>query len=517
MSTRFLVRWRAGLLSALFLISSLALSFSPWLSSPANAASWADNVIEVVPEMVLHQTFGGYDDIDISVNWPGVFEATSGNVTTGGSTYDYSWGSESSNYSAFKDIWDNKEYWGVSSLSYSDGGTVSALIWATEDPNATGTFYGGPPCTVGVNYCALTVNDHGYDTFWIVVSLVDSDSVVVETSGSGTTNDIAHMYIGGSQRMIYFAYLESIDYPTDYEGPIPPETGGPTPVFIPKIGYHVTDGNEVNGLWLTEPECAPVGITDTTGCGAYKLRWTIIGPDDVTVLDQKTLDRYAPYKFQLPGNDNYTLTVETVGFGPPALPLASDVEFLKLIFDINANGTFVVGGTELNTCEQSGIDYNCGEADPMEDCSTYAGEFPFGFGGAGEAADLVGGFGCIIGNFGIWLRNTLINLFIPGYSFFGTFQTELGDFLNSKLGFVATAFSFIVGIFGGIVTGAVTTSCTVAPPGTIFGATFSVDICFIEDNFPTAFGIMQGLIIALTVIALFFAGLRKYHEVVDQR
>jgi len=505
MNTRFLARLRVGLLSALFLFSSLALSFTPFLSSQVNASSPYDDPLYTE---TLDWTISG-TPCDLTYSWfTEMLEDYSGTkVLEDFITEDYYWGvirhgvsGSTASYSFFSiktTVMDS----GIG------GGTFG--YWANNSANKT---YGIP-----FDFDVMFDANHSTNYAYVDVSVNSSCESTTSADfsspfddrffGPGWTDDwaiITYNVFTGSN-YIFFSNLPFIP-PSGYEGEDPPSS---PPVllenFVPQIGYNTTTENKVQGIFLGTPECAPVGLTETTGCVAgYYLRWTVLGPDGTTILDQKTYPKYQPYEFQLPGNDDYTLTVDTVGPSPPGAPLSPDYNFLKLVFPIVADGSFLVGSTVINTCAVDGDEYSCDPADPLEDCSTYG-------------TDVGGYFQCVINNFGTWLRSTMINLFVPSYSFFAGYQTEIGEFLDSKLGFVSTSVVVIVDLFGNIVTSAAITTCLVTPPGEFFGEPVQFDVCTFEDIYPAGFTVIQTLLIGITVVALFFAGLRKYHEVVDKR
>lgn len=296
-----------------------------------------------------------------------------------------------------------------------------------------------------------------------------------------------------------------LNYPAGYEGPVlNPIVEGDN--FAPEIGFHVTTENEIKALSIAPQDlCIPVGLTEVTGCIQPRLFWQVYAPDHTTVLDQRSTEIFTPYSFRLPGNDTYYFEVSYTHPGPPFAPFNDSAILVKTTFIINANGTFVVGGTGVQDCSIVGGVNECGAPDPLEDCSTYG-------------VDIGGYFQCIINNFGIWLRNVLIDLFVPRYSFFTSWTDEFGQFLNSKLGFVYTSFATITTLFTGIISNGASGTCAINPPGELFGATVSFDVCYFEETFgSTIWGLMQGVVISLTILALAFAGYRKYLEVVDHR
>lgn len=212
--------------------------------------------------------------------------------------------------------------------------------------------------------------------------------------------------------------------------------------------------------------------------------------------------RYASY----PATPDYCFYVD-LGVKLP------DYFFTSTAVDLIINGDVISGDTKDGDCDISG---HCEPPSIYEDCGQYGGEAPFGIGG-GSFPDIIGGFTCVIGNFGKWLIEAFKGLFIPKASFWESWTNRLSSFLDEKLGFVYTAVTFIVDLFNGIIAGISTTSCTLSPEGELFGVEVEFDVCLIEDMNPTVFGIIQSLIIGITVIGLYFAGLHKYHQVLEQR
>lgn len=286
---------------------------------------------------------------------------------------------------------------------------------------------------------------------------------------------------------------------TGYEGI---ESGfTPPDPYTPQIGFTQFSDLTFQALWIgANNYCI---ATNLDGCIQPKIRYVMLDDTDAE-LDVKVLDLATIYQYTFPGIGDYTFEVSFAHPGVPFALFADDVVLNTVIFELEVTGVYVNGGTGLQECVPDGDVLNCGTPDPQEDCSTYG-------------IDLGGYFQCIINNFSSWLRGSMIQLFVPTYSYFNNWVDDFGTFLDDKLGFVANSVVIVVDLFGGIVSGAATTTCMIEPSGTFFDATVEFDVCVFEDNWPTAFGLIQGLLIALTVVSLFFAGLRKYHEVVDHR
>lgn len=323
---------------------------------------------------------------------------------------------------------------------------------------------------------------------------------VAQTAQNTVTIDGSGSYPG--TKIIQIGGFE-FNYPPNYDGEIivPVVTKDD---YYPLVGYTVFDDNTLNALndGVFEDVCVPVG-DPTSGCAPPNITWEVLNEDD-EVLNTQRLSLREPYTYKFPGNDTYYLQA-TYSLPPPYLQPSPDVNLVTVRIQIDANGTFQKGGTGVNECSMVSGKYFCEPANPLEDCTTYG-------------LDLGGYFQCIINNFGIWLRNTLIYLFVPRYSFFESWTTSFGDYLNSKLGFVYQSIALIITLFNGLVSNASSGTCTVSPPGEIFGASFTVDVCdFQQVVGNTVFNLLQGLVISLTILALIFAGYRKYIEVVSQR
>ena len=493
--------------AALFLIAT-TFAFFP---TPVAAASDYDETITYASPLIAKDT--SCSAIDLSTFWPEVISASSGTIS--GTSVTWSWavtGTSNFNYAAQKAAWDAKERWGVSqTVNPGDGSTPTRSViqvWSTTNSDVYGVFG---------NYGSTYQYLQGVDSTNNVVSFN-----ITQTSGSGCNLIIQGNAFGdgatsiadggsgtaASRQQVFFAYMDSIVYPPGYDGnPVPETPPSEAVVNTPQVGYYTDTENVLHANFI--------GGSGTTVDGIVPyLRWTVFAPDGTTVLDTKVTDLAVPYEFRLPGNDTYFFEVTYLSpaeASPPGTPFPSLVPFpdgtviRPVKFTINANGTLTPGSNFLNECEASGGVLVCEVADPLQDCSTFG-------------VDLGGYFQCIFTNFGIWLRNTLIDLFVPSYSFTQPWINNMGTFLNEKLGFVYSSFSFIGGLFGGIIANGATTTCLISAPGTLFDAPFEVDVCKMQEVVGnTVFQLIQGLVISLTILALMFAGYRKYLEVVDHR
>lgn len=228
------------------------------------------------------------------------------------------------------------------------------------------------------------------------------------------------------------------------------------------------------------------------------------------------------FKFSVPATGVYTIEM-VWAFRGSNDPLPSDIDvedinyvFGKLTFVLNVNGENYYGDTISgpsqdfpSTCTVDGADVTCDEPNLddiyYEDCSTYG-------------TDIGGYFQCIIRNFGAWLVVQAKLLFIPNEQYFNQWTGEFSTWMRAKLGFVYTSFSTITSLFGGIITNGATGTCNISPEGELFGEPININVCQFQSIVGnTVWALIQGVIISLTALALLFTGLRKYHEVVDQR
>ena len=455
----------------------LLSSFTVLFPSIANATSPYDNVLQIInpTELGVETSNQSFSTFDIGTWFSGT---SSGAYCT------------EARFNAIKNaLQDGSPYY----ISQAFAGSQKALVQIGVDTDNSG---------VTVEWNTNRVSAVGIDETAYILRRGEGNWLQC----NGASNPVLSSPIGSPFSYSLAEYRGfNLDYPPDYAGqtldPVAPELTK----YFPEIGFHTTTDNELKAIYTGAQDiCIPVGLTEETGCVTPTLHWAISDLDNNLIYDSFG-DLFEPFSYKFPGNDEYIFSVGFDHPGPPFAPYLPDISLPSVIFRLNINGTFVAGGTDLQNCVDSPDGKDCGIPNPLEDCSTYG-------------ADIGGYFQCIINNFGIWLRNTLISLFVPKYSFYSSWQNDFGQFLNTKLGFVYTSFTFITSIFTGIISSGATGSCTIAPPGTLFGASFAINVCIFQDIVGNAvWGIVQGIVIGLTIIALCFASYRKYIEVVEHR
>lgn len=297
--------------------------------------------------------------------------------------------------------------------------------------------------------------------------------------------------------------FDGIVYPPDYEGQIFEPTILNGDVYRPEIGYFTTTENVIKAVYTngTNNEvCIPVGLVETTGCVQPLLRWKIMAEDGTTELTSSVKDLFQPFDYKFPAFGTYYLDVSFTHPGTPYAPFSPEITLQSTRIEIDANGTFLTGGTGANECSVVGSVFTCSPASPFEDCTTYG-------------LDIIGGFGCVINNFGIWLRNTLIDLFVPNSQ---ALQASLDNFTSafqSQLGFLYTAFNMLVQWITSLLI--VTPRCDIDfGSATFFGATIDINFCAFEQSAPTIYNPIMTMTRLLLAAGFIFIAQKRLIEII---
>jgi len=124
--------------------------------------------------------------------------------------------------------------------------------------------------------------------------------------------------------------------------------------------------------------------------------------------------------------------------------------------------------------------------------------------------NVVSGFICVMRNFGIFLKVTLTNLFVPSGLFIKNYFNSLSDFFQEKFGLLLYPITFIASTFTEFINAAATPDCVITPPGEFFGATQTINFCLIQQNMPSIWNGFVTFIRALTVFVVVMALYRKF-------
>lgn len=285
----------------------------------------------------------------------------------------------------------------------------------------------------------------------------------------------------------------------DYAGEIPASPGVKDKLH-PRVSYTIDDDNLLNALnaGIFEDVCIPVG-NPTSGCAPPQIKWTLLD-EEMGELNTQTLSMAQPYTYQFPTIGTFYLQAKYV-LPPPYLNPSPNVELVTVQIEMRPNGTFQKGGTGVNECSYVGDVYTCEPADPLEDCSTYG-------------LDLGGYFQCIINNFGIWLRNTLIDLFVPNTARLSKTLDEFGESMQSQFGFIYTGFSMVVEWLNSILT--INPICYIdTGDATFFGAEINFNFCGFEQSAPTIYNPLMTLARLSIAAGFVFIAWRRLKEITE--
>jgi len=285
----------------------------------------------------------------------------------------------------------------------------------------------------------------------------------------------------------------------DYEGEIP-NTINNSRKFYPKVSYTIDDENLLNALnaGIFESICIPVG-NPTSGCATPLIKWVVLD-EEKGQLHTETLGLAQPFTYQFPTIGTYYLQA-TYSLPPPFLLPSPDVELTTLQIEMLPNGTFQKGGTGVNECSFNGAIFECQPADPFEDCTTYG-------------VDLIAGFQCIVNNFGIWLRNTLISLFVPNTAKLQDTIEDFGEAMQGQFGFVYSGFSMIVSWLNTLLT--INPICYIdTGDATFFGAEINFNFCGFEQSAPTIYNPLMTLARLSIAAGFVFIAWRRLKEITE--
>jgi len=341
-----------------------------------------------------------------------------------------------------------------------------------------------------------------------VQNLISSSTPTVAAFNIGIANNGDRYIQGYATDFQYFSLMGNglligssfpFTVPPDYEGELPNELGSTTKMY-PKFGYTIDSDNLLNALnqGIFEEVCIPVG-TPTSGCSPPQVKWEIIDSTG-DVLNSKTLSMAQPYTYQFPTIGTYYLEATYV-LPPPYLAPSVGIELVTARVEMQPNGTFQKGGTGANECSFIDGKYVCEPADPFEDCTTYG-------------LDLIGGFQCVINNFGIWLRNLLIFLFVPNTAVLRNTFEEFGETMQAQFGFIYTSFTMIIQWLNTILT--VSPICYVnMGDATFFGAKIHFDFCGFENAAPSIYNPLMTLARLSIAAGFVFIAWRRLKEIVE--
>lgn len=451
-----------------FYVSLLGLSlivssvFLP-VSSVSAASPW-DDVIDITDRLEIRENYGEAQD-----------------VTTDWSSYIRD--SENEDCSSFQNAVSNNGVWAVSQYTGKNNGSSKVYVWWSDSSD----MYIEAAEPYGTRGYSFLVRNHLYN------------NAIIEHDNNGDVRVLCSSHInvfagetggGAAHTMRPFLSTATIEYPTDYQGEIVPDSVTIVTDLYPLVAYSVDDLD----LLATYSRNLDSYIGNT-----YQICWRLFNESDMEQIAQlcseHQYDRIQPFRHKFESYGTYIMVVSahTLIPGPPIDDIVKPTT-IKL----NIDGSTYVGGTGVDNCEETPDGLSC-EQNPYEDCSTYG-------------ADLIGGIACNLRNFGIWLKITLLSLFVPSPEFFRDFFESFRSFFSNKLGFLAWPLEFAVNFVNAFFDGlSGTNNICDWSFGNLFNGNFSLNFCSLEQNFPNAFNTVRFSIQAFTVFLL-IAGLYNQYR-----
>ncbi len=323
----------------------------------------------------------------------------------------------------------------------------------------------------------------------------------------------------------------SQNYPTGYEGPLLEVS---KPLVRPDFSYVVnakdiqaTDHGKDLPTFEPDPGYKIKG---------YHVEWTLFecagGFDpvaetcsgDLSLKDHKIQKQEDNYSYKVDLYGNYRLEAQYLVqecYRYPSYPATPDhcfyadlgqelpgYDFVPTRVNLKIDGSSISGDTRDDDCAEDGF---CSPPSPYEDCSTYG-------------VDLLGGFTCVMGNFGKWLAITLKMLFIPSGIFMQDYFENFMRVFTDLLGFLLYPITFTIQLFTEMWTASDTCSVVLAsgvpganPSGTFFGATPNINVCSAQTHLPAVYNIAVFFTRVVTVVGLIYALYHRYFELLERR
>lgn len=467
---------------AIFGVAVVVLSLFGWYRQ-TNAVSIYDNAYSLDDFItVISAPAASCPDINLSGSWYSDFLAI-----TDADTHFESQATVDEYQDSLANTIANSGVWGVNVQSDQNAFRQTVTIyWAQQDDTELDW---------STSSVSLEKNHNQDEDFYLVQIIAERDhdgtggcgahyinfqrvSSVVVSNDQTTLLDVRNVFLGGTY---------DTNYPVDYGGTDVRQTYKPPLTFYPEFEF-IVENFDIRATYQ--------GNIPYDYEYPVSTRWTMLGKDSngayVVQLDQQVLGEFDTYSYSTAQHGEYELKLEWLidppGQYPP--PDTIGVRHQRLFTD----GSIYSGNTSTNDCN-GGI---CEQPSPYQDCSTL---------------DLV----CNFGNFQIWLRTTLITLFVPSSSFVNQYFNDLNNFIQEKLGLLIYPVTFLIGMLNDIIAAAGSPQCTFNPGGTFWGAPVQLDVCVVENNWPTVWTALSSIVRSLTIVALIVALYRKLLSILGSR
>lgn len=299
---------------------------------------------------------------------------------------------------------------------------------------------------------------------------------------------------GGTTNL--FIYSDHYNYPSGYAGPQIPDSFTPKPDFYVPYILNVDDKNitvtpkpiDSGGkCWKWASTLKKQGTSSSNNF----FDWETIQATDYLASNAPAELRAREY-----GND-YAIGMLAYDCDAPAAKISDSYNLmLSRVYPLKVDGSsYILDSDDLN-CENGGV---CEEPSPYEDCAAFG-------------ADIIGGLGCVMRNFGVFLRSLFMTLFVPSPGFFKDYFSDFKSFIDTKFGFLIWPLTFAVDFVNAFFNGVNGTNniCNWSF-GNLFNSDFKLNFCSLEQNFPTAFNTARYMIQAFTVFVL-ISGLYSHYR-----
>ena len=286
-------------------------------------------------------------------------------------------------------------------------------------------------------------------------------------------------------------FLSTFDqfYPEGYEGEFIPGGVEVDTKIKPKVSY-IMDTMNLTALYLRNLDLE-----------SHNIKWVLYDHDSTDILKEQTRDRMDTFQYQFTELGTYDLNVSFESKGIPYPGLPDGYEYITLVLPIKVNGDSYSSDDKQQDCDEDGA---CGVASDYEDCSTFG-------------TDIVGGFGCHIGNFATRLRIMLTSLFVPDASDMADKAQGFLDFIQKKLGFVYQSVAIITDLFTSTISGLATPNCVLSY-GNLSGENVSLSLCDVRDMIGAApFDIALNIFRGVTALAFMFSCARYLNQFFSNR
>lgn len=380
--------------------------------------------------------------------------------------------------------------WAVNQHGDTDSRRLVDIYWydnasggqASVDWTSGAVVY-NPPSGGTLHFVRLGVD--GACAVKVVNSQTYNTGRILSIDPDVSSEDTKNLLVGG---------LVTINYPSGYVGIPIVTTAHLANVVYPVINYTV-DNYELDASYGYNLNYhAPQSV---------QLNWNLYqkqtGGALTSVGDTITTAENEHAKIKISTIGDYVLVLE-YHIIPPATYDINNVDTIGTTsVGFNYDGTAITQSTQDMTCTNG----NCVPLAIYADCSTYG-------------VNVVGGFGCVVGNALKAIQAFLKYLFIPNALKLKDSFDAMSTKADEKLGFLLYPVTFVVQFFtafGDTSNNWCTESSCTKSFGNLFGKDYTVNFTQLKTTIPSMYDFMITAIRALTIFGVLYMLRRKYLEV----